>query len=159
SIQTLSYDLSFTLPASPTEPITGDEIIRFSTKDVTQPLVLDFSPGADYLKSVSVGGRPSKYRVVKDHIIIPTSELASEDNVIDIDFRAGDAPLNRNPEFMYTLFVPARAHLAFPCFDQPNLKARFSLELNVPKDWQAVANGAETFREPAGDGVRIRYAE
>ncbi|HLH32740.1 MAG TPA: M1 family aminopeptidase [Terriglobia bacterium] len=159
SIDSLSYDLSFTIPSNPSEPITGHEIIRFSTKDITQPLVLDFTPGADYLKSISIAGRPSHYRLVQDHIIIPTQELASEENAIDIQFRAGDASLNRNPEFMYTLFVPARAHLAFPCFDQPNLKARFSLELNIPKEWQAVSNGAETFHEAAGDQVRIRYAE
>jgi len=158
SIESLSYDLSFTIPATSSEPITGHEIIRFSTKDLTQPVVLDFSPGADYLKSVTIVGRSSHYRLVQDHIIIPTSEIASEDNAIEINFRAGDASLNRNPDFMYTLFVPARAHLAFPCFDQPNLKARFSLELNIPKEWQAVANGAETFHEPAGDRMRIRYA-
>jgi aminopeptidase N len=159
SIGSLSYELSFKLPASPTEPITGHETIKFSTKDVTEPLVLDFTPGADHLTSISIAGRPSHYRLVQDHIIIPTQELASEDNAIEISFSAGDASLNRNPEFMYTLFVPARAHLAFPCFDQPNLKARFSLELNIPKDWQAVSNGAETFHEDAGDRVRVRYAE
>src|SRR5262249_55730231 len=148
-ISSLGYELSFTLPAGPTGPITGREIIRFSTKDVTEPLVLDFTPGADHLNSISIAGRPSQYRLVQDHIIIPPRELASEDNAIDIRFRAGDASLNRNPEFLYTLFVPARAHLAFPCFDQPNLKARFSLELNIPKDWQAVSNGAETFHEDA----------
>jgi aminopeptidase N len=159
SLDTLTYDLSFTIPASPAEPVAGRELIRFSAKDITGPLVLDFSPGADHLKSISIAGRASHYRLVQDHIIIPPEEIASEENAIEITFRAGDASLNRNPDFMYTLFVPARAHLAFPCFDQPNLKARFSLELNVPKDWQAVANGAETFREDAGGGVRIRYAE
>src|SRR5215467_1855145 len=159
SIESLSYELSFTLPASPAEPITGHEIIKFSTKDVTEPLVIDFAPGADHLTSISVAGRPSQYRLVKDHIIIPARELASEENAIDISFRAGDAALNRNPEFMYTLFVPARAHLAFPCFDQPNLKARFALELDVPSNWQAVANGAETFHEVKEDRQRIRYAE
>jgi aminopeptidase N len=159
AIGNLSYDLSFTIPATPGEPVIGHEVIRFSTKDITQPLVLDFSPGADYLKSVSVGGRPSHYRVVKDHIIIPKEEFASEDNAVEIAFQAGDASLNRNPDFMYTLFVPARAHLAFPCFDQPNLKARFALELTVPAGWQAVANGAETFHETLGANIRIRYAE
>jgi aminopeptidase N len=159
SIEALSYDLSFTIPAVPAEPIYGKATIRFSTKDVTRPLVLDFTPGADHIGSVSVGGRPSHFRLVKDHIIIPNSELASEDNVVEIDFRAGDASLNRSADFMYTLFVPARAHLAFPCFDQPNLKARFALELTVPEDWQAVSNGAETFHEKAGNRVRIRYAE
>jgi len=159
TIESLRYELSFTIPAAASEPISGHEVIRFSTKDVSHPLVLDFSPGAGYLKSVSVGGRPSHFRLVKDHLIIPREELASEDDAIEIVFRAGEASLNRNPDFLYSLFVPARAHLSFPCFDQPNLKARFSLELNVPQDWQAVANGAETFHESAQDRVRIRYAE
>src|SRR5689334_24643488 len=34
SIESLSYELSFTLPAAPTEPITGHEIIKFSTKNI-----------------------------------------------------------------------------------------------------------------------------
>jgi aminopeptidase N len=50
--------------------------------------------------------------------------------------------LNRNPEFLYTLFVPDRAATAIPCFDQPNLKARFKLTLHTPTDWIAVSNGA-----------------
>src|SRR4051812_31563836 len=112
SIGALSYDLSFTVPASQNEPITGHEVIRFSSKDISGPLVLDFTPGADYLKSISIAGRPSQYKIVQDHILIPAKEIASEDNAIEITFRAGDAPLNRNPDFMYTLFVPARAHLA-----------------------------------------------
>src|SRR5499433_3554440 len=159
AIEGLTYNLSFSIPADPAQPVSGHVIIRFATKDISHPVVLDFSPGADYLKSVSVAGKSSHYRLLKDHIIIPKGEIASEDNTIDIAFRAGDALLNRNPDFMYTLFVPARAHLAFPCFDQPNLKARYALELDVPSGWQAVANGAETFHETAGDRVRIRYAE
>ena len=64
-------------------------------------------------------------------------------NRIEFEFTAGDEALNRNDEFLYTLFVPARAQLAFPCFDQPDLKARYTLSLTVPDGWQAVANGAE----------------
>ena len=159
SITNLKYELAFTVPAAASEAVTGRAIIRFSTSDITRPLVLDFTPGPDSIQSISIAGRPSHFRTVKDHIIIPKEELASEDNAIEIAFKAADAALNRNPDFMYTLFVPARAHLAFPCFDQPNLKARFALELSIPKDWQAVSNGAETFHEPAGGAVRIRYTE
>src|SRR5436309_10939220 len=159
SIEGVTYDLIFTIPAAPSEPISGKAIIRFNAKDVTRPLVLDFSPGADYITSVSVAGQPSHFRFVKDHIIIPSSELSSEENAVEIVFRAGNASLNRSPDFMYTLFVPARAHLAFPCFDQPNLKARFALELTVPEEWQAIANAEETFHESAQNRVRIRYAE
>ena len=67
--------------------------------------------------------------------------------------------LNRNPDFMYTLFVPARAHLAFPCFDQPDLKARWTLALDVPAGWQALANGAETARVEQDGRIQLRFAE
>jgi aminopeptidase N len=159
ALENLRYDLLFTIPADATQPIWGRATIRFATKDVTRPVTLDFGPGADSVQSVKVGGRASQYRVVQDHIVIPPQEIASDDNTIEIAFRTGEAPLNRNPDFLYTLFVPARAHLAFPCFDQPNLKARFALELDLPASWQAVSNGAETFQETAGDRRRIRYAE
>jgi aminopeptidase N len=159
SIENLRYSLTFTIPSRPAEPIDGHAVLQFSIKDTTRPLVLDFTPGADHLRSVRASGKPSNFRVVQDHIIIPKEEIIAGDNTIEIDFRAGDAALNRNPEFMYTLFVPARARTAFPCFDQPNLKGRFTLELNLPSDWNAVANGDETFDEATGGRRRLRYAE
>src|SRR4029453_16463449 len=64
-----------------------------------------------------------------------------------------------NPDFMYTIFVPARAHLAFPCFDQPDLKAKWTLALDIPAGWQALANGAETARTEEGGRVTLRFAE
>ena len=50
--------------------------------------------------------------------------------------------LNRSEEYLYTLFVPDRASTAFPCFDQPDIKARFDLKLDVPAGWVAIGNGA-----------------
>ena len=162
SISNLRYDLAFQIPAVVSEPLSGRATIRFALKDASQPLVLDFEPGAESIRSVSVGGESSAFRAVNGHIVIPADELIVGENSVEIAFRAGDDALNRNPEFMYTLFVPARARLVFPCFDQPDLKARFTLELTAPADWQAVANGAEMSRgAPAdgGNGVTIRYGE
>src|SRR4029079_9572332 len=42
---------------------------------------------------------------------------------------------------------------------QPDLKARYTLELTIPVDWQAVANGAETSREASGHGSHVRFAK
>ena len=159
AIADLRYDLALTIPADPREPIGGRAAIRFALADASQPLVLDFAPGAEHLHSMAVGGEPSQFRAVNGHIVIPAEELAAGENAIEIVFRAGDASLNRTRDFLYTLFVPARAHLASPSFDQPTLKARFTLELTVPAGWQAVANGAELARERVGESVRIRYAE
>ncbi len=159
SIASLRYDLSFRIPAVVSEPLSGRAIIRFALKDTSQPLVLDFEPGAESILSVSVGGQPSRFRAANGHIVIPAAELTAGENSVEIVFLAGDVALNRNPEFMYTLFVPARARLAFPCFDQPDLKARFTLGLTTPADWQSVANGAEVSRGPSGNSVSIRYGE
>ena len=57
------------------------------------------------------------------------------------------------------MFVPARAHLAFPCFDQPDLKARWTLALDVPAEWQALANGAPIETVPGKGRTRVRFAE
>ena len=146
NLEDLHYQLSFDIPAAVSEPITGRATIRFVAKDAT-PLVLDFAPGADHLTSVSIAGRPSNFQAVNGHIVIPAREVAAGENVIEIVFRAGDEPLNRNPDFLYALFVPARAQLAFPCFDQPDLKGRYALELVVPAKWVTVANGAELSRD------------
>jgi aminopeptidase N len=159
AIGNVRYNLSFSLPAAVSEPVEGRITIRLTARTGRQPLVLDFAPGAENLTFLAVGGKPSKFRTVNGHLIIPSDEVVAGENVIDIAFRAGDAALNRNSEFLYTLFVPARAHLTFPCFDQPDLKARFTLELTGPADWQAVANAAEAARELSGDRFRVQYAE
>ena len=154
TIRNLRYELSFDIPAVPTEPIAGRATIRFVATDTARPLVLDFAPVPS---AVTIGRRRAasrpRFDVVNGHIVIPARESTAGENVVEIAFRAGDSPLNRNPDFLYTLFVPARAHLAFPCFDQPDLKARYTLELTVPADWQAVANGAETSRRAVGDAA------
>ena len=69
-------------------------------------------------------GRVIGARWVNEHVVIEPAGLREGANEITIEFRSADAPLNRNAEFLYALFVPARARQAFPCFDQPDLKAR-----------------------------------
>ncbi|MDX1567313.1 MAG: M1 family aminopeptidase, partial [Longimicrobiales bacterium] len=55
-------------------------------------------------------------------------------------------------DYLYTLFVPDRAHAALPLFDQPDLKARFRLELEVPDGWRAISNGPVVGVETAEGG-------
>ncbi len=136
-VRDLRYALEFVIPAERTAPVTGRVVITFTLTDASRSLALDFSePGRVTSTSVKSLTR------VPDHLVIPPADLREGKNDITIEFVAGDGALNRNPEFLYTLFVPARAHLAFPCFDQPDLKARWSLTLIVPNGWSALANGA-----------------
>jgi aminopeptidase N len=155
----IRYDLAFTIPAVRTQPIAGRALIRFSLSDATEPLVLDYQPDrSGFLRRVEANGRETAIRQVNGHIIVPIEALREGENNLELEFNAGDGPLNRNDEFLYSIFVPARAHQAFPCFDQPDLKARWSLALDVPEGWQALGNGTELERQNAGGRTRVRFA-
>jgi aminopeptidase N len=44
--------------------------------------------------------------------------------------------------YLYSQFETADAKRLFACFDQPDLKARFTFTVTAPADWQVVSNGA-----------------
>ncbi len=59
-----------------------------------------------------------------------------------------------------TQFEAADARRAFPCWDEPDLKAVFGVTLVVPEGIVALSNGPEVDREPTDDGrVRVRFAD
>jgi aminopeptidase N len=145
AIRDLRYALSFVIPADRRAPVQGRVLIRF-TLAAPHRIVLDFAQPGDHVRSVRVAEADTPFTVKDGHLVIPATSTAAGENSIAIEFVAGDESLNRNDDFLYTLFVPARAHLAFPVFDQPNLKAKYTLSLEVPDGWQTVSNGAEIFR-------------
>jgi aminopeptidase N len=157
-VRDLRYQLTLTIPAERTGRIRGRETIAFSLAS-TAPLALDFEPNsAGAVHSVEVNGQTVSPTLHTGHIVL-SDGLREGENRVSIEFDAGDAPLNRNDDYLYTIFVPARAHEAFPCFDQPDLKARWLLTLDVPDQWQTLANGAEMSRAAASGRTRVAFAE
>ncbi|HEX7118310.1 MAG TPA: M1 family aminopeptidase [Longimicrobiales bacterium] len=159
TISDLRYDVRFSIPESRGEPIRGRARIRLRLGDAAGPLVLDFRQPPDRVRAVRVDERDVDYRTVNGHIVIPAAALGRAETEIDIEFDAGDEPLNRGDDFLYALFVPDRASQAFPSFDQPNLKARYTLTLELPAAWEAVSNGALEHRDVIGDRAVLRFAE
>jgi aminopeptidase N len=155
----LQYDLSLSIPEALASPLTGTTTIRFDLKDAGAPLVLDFDTSRDNVKTVEANGKPVPVTYLNGHIVIPAASLIVGANTLRIAFNAGDASLNRSTDFLYTLFVPARARLAFPVFDQPDLKGRWTLTLEHPAKWVSAANGAELSRTAAGDRVTVKFAQ
>jgi aminopeptidase N len=159
-VSNVRYELSFSIPLDRRVPITGRETVAFALSDASTPLAIDFAPNrSGRVRRVDAGGAPFDARQLNGHLLLPASALRVGDNRVTIDFDAGDAPLNRNDDFLYTILVPARAHEAFPCFDQPDLKARWTLSLEVPEGWETLANGAETSRGSRDGRTRLTFAE
>lgn len=147
-LNNLKYYISFQIPDSVDSKITGHEIIKFDfIKDLKEPLILDFRNPESFIRSVKIDKKVIKFKFENEHIIIPYSKLKNGKNQIEIEFIASNRALNRNKEYLYTLFVPDRACTAFPCFDQPSLKAKFQVEITVPNNWIAVANSKQLDRK------------
>ena len=138
-IKDLKYSLRFSIPEQKQEAVEGETRIQFTIQK-PQEIILDFRESADKVKEVSVNGQPTEYTFLNEHIILPQSSTIEGKNEVYIRFTAGNQSLNRNDEFLYTLLVPDRARTVFPCFEQPNLKAAFTLQLEVPTEWEAVSN-------------------
>ena len=96
------------------------------------------------------------------HVRIPAARVRLGANRIDVEFKtmvaaaAASIIRVRDPTdgatYLYTLLVPADANQLFPCFDQPNLKARVSLTLTTPLGWRAVANGERVRTDSSSRG-------
>jgi len=164
TVQEVEYSVRLTLEKDMKE-VSGEVRIRFVLDPDTEPagnLLLDFA-GTE-LDDVRVNGIPQDGGLAqeKGHVIIPEDVMAPGANAFAATFRspvaATGTPLTvyRDPvdgqEYCYTLVVPADAHRLFPCFDQPDLKAKFQLDLDIPPDWVAVANAPE-MDDTAGDDL------
>ncbi|MCT4179782.1 aminopeptidase [Elizabethkingia anophelis] len=142
TLSNIKYELDLDIPESKTDRISGTENLTFNYKKQSEvPLQIDFKENATSLLSVSVNGQAIKPVLENEHILIDQKYLKSEHNQITFKFLAGNSALNRRDGYLYTLFVPDRARTMFPCFDQPNLKANYSLTLTIPEKWNAMANG------------------
>ncbi len=149
------YDVTFSVPAKRDAPVVAHLRAQFLLKDRSKPLAFDFAQPVEKLRSMHANQQIIPPGVDNEHILIPSSALVEGENLVEFEFVAGDAPLNRTDDFLYALFVPARASQTMPVFDQPDLKAKWRLILNIPRDWTAVSNGKEAGRTdmPTHTGV------
>ncbi len=143
NVSNVVYDLTFNIPSNLKTKVTGKAIISFDLK-AREDLILDFQGdfnGTGYVYY----GKKNKRRSFKayyqnEHIVIPMQELQEGKNKIELDFTSLDKALNRSDEYLYTLFVPDLARSAFPCFDQPDLRAVFVTTLNTPSGWKTMTS-------------------
>jgi len=141
-ISKINYTLEFDIPRERNGDIAATETLSFNLTANDHTLQLDFKENKSKLKKLAVNGQTIPIQHEKEHLLIDAKYLKKGGNQVKIEFQSGEGALNRNTDYLYTLFVPDRARTVFPCFDQPDLKATYNLTLKVPADWKAIANAA-----------------
>lgn len=152
------YELRFALKEHAAE-IGGSETVSFDSSEAGE-LPIDYRDGE--LQSASVNGKTVATDEVNGHLLLP---VVVGKNVATITFVSHAAAAGKaitryedkddGSEYFYTLFVPMDASMAFPCFDQPDLKGKFTLTLEHPDGWTAIGNTAGV----NASGTVTRFAE
>ena len=153
-LKDVRYQLSYTITPK-SDSITGHEELRFVQNADARGILpewLDFREGE--ISSLTVNGQRASTDIQNGHVELPAKLLKVDENVVVIDFKAPVAPAGKaitrfedkddGSEYIYTLFVPMDANMAFPCFDQPDLKAKFKLDVMAPGEWTVIANSPAT---------------
>jgi len=159
-IDSLNYEVYYRIMEG--ERIRGGVKILFNLKGLfsaenTFPLIVDFA-GREVL-GVEINGTPCPYALRDEHIFINSNYLREGRNRLSIDFFPDERPFHREKDFLYTLFVPDKARMALPCFDQPDLKAHFRLTLDIPSDWVAISNSKVVVDSIRGGLRRVEFAQ
>ena len=158
-LSNVSYDLTVNLDKQ-SDSFSGVTQITFDLVPNNQSdLTIDFDKGV--VHSISRNGQPVNFDYEKWFITIPASELAAGSNTLVIDYQhpyaTDGSGLHRfvDPEdgetYLYTDFEPYDAHRLFPHFDQPDLKATYTLQVTAPASWQVVSSTRETAIAKDGD--------
>jgi len=149
-----------------------------SANQTALPIILDWRKIAGHEKDSTISNVSLNGRAVSISTNWPPADAGGSDfaehlifrdgvqpgeNVIKLDFTSpiltSGSAITRyidkedGSEYLYSLFVPSDASTAFPVFDQPDLKARFTVNLNYPENWKVVSNspireGGSTIVEP-----------
>ena len=144
----------------------GTIVVAFATKRAAD-VVLDFR--GPRLFDVRVNGAAAQTTFNGAHLRIPASAIHVGQNEVAASYAALIAPAGAsiirfhddrdNADYLYTLFVPSDANALFPCFDQPDLKARLTLSLTVPAGWRAIANGITERIDSTRESMTVHFRE
>ena len=171
-IKDVRYQLRFTITPK-ADFLSGHEELRFAQNTDDRGILpewLDFRGGS--ISSLTINGQPASTEIQNGHVELPAKLLKLDENVVVIDFKTPVAPAGKaitrfedkddGSEYIYTLFVPMDAEMAFPCFDQPDLKAKFKLGVDSPVEWTVISNTPGTITGAVfggGGAKRTQFAE
>ncbi len=165
TVKSVRYDLSLDVTAP--DSAVGHVAVRFN-RNGTADAILDWR-GRRLTRITSNGTSVPLTAANGAHIRLPAKLLTEGDNTVELWFVSDIAPSGASiirthdqtdgSDYLYTLLVPADADQLFPCFDQPDLKARVTFTLVTSRAWTALANGSIAHADTSGDRITRHFTE
>ena len=147
----VNYQFSIRLPAD-NVPFSGSALIDFNLSHTRTPLTVDFVDGE--VLSVALDGKPIPIDYNGVFITLATEYLRKGQHRLQIDYRHNyrrdGTGLHwfKDPEdgetYIFSQFEAWDFNKVFPGFDQPDIKATFTLEVEAPAHWQVISATRET---------------
>ncbi|MES2855656.1 MAG: M1 family aminopeptidase, partial [Bdellovibrionota bacterium] len=164
-ISKVDYKVSLMLNKGADE-YKGVATIDLELNKTDQPLSIDFT--TKKLESLKIGGAAvTDFKAYKHSIEIPAKLLTKKMSIeiaytSDYDKTGAGFQRVKDPEdaseYMYTDFEPYGAHSFIPCFDQPDLKATFTVTVDAPKEWRIIGNDLVVKADSANDRTVTQLA-
>ncbi|CAG9332075.1 unnamed protein product [Blepharisma stoltei] len=145
TISELSYDITLLLTEN--SGFSGILKAEFFCQSTKNRIFLDFH--GKEVHSLSINNARQKSFIYKNSQI-DLNDLVIGRNFVEVEFEneyshdGTGLQQYRDKEdqevYVYSTCSPFAANRIFPCFDQPNLKASFSLSVFAPPSWKVIAN-------------------
>jgi aminopeptidase N len=161
----ISYSIALQLEeTSPT--FAGNTQVEFFLKKA-KALFLEFKDGK--VESVRVNGNEAKIEYDGFRIYIPQNLMKDGKNSVQVGYTAkysnNGSGLHKfvDPEdknvYLHSQFEAYDAHKMFPCFDQPDLKATYKLEVVAPQAWSVISTTKESVTAMTGTQKKWIFEE
>lgn len=165
-VSNVHYRLSLNIEQQATT-FSGTQAITFDlASDNTQPLTVDFEEGQ--INRLSVNEKTIQANYTRHFILIPPEHLVPGQNTIVIDyereFSFDGTGFHKRIEpdsgdiYLYSDFQSYNANRMFPAFDQPDLKATFTLDVKAPAPWQLISTTLENKIDDLGKQKHWHFA-
>ncbi|HEY2263931.1 MAG TPA: M1 family aminopeptidase, partial [Streptosporangiaceae bacterium] len=163
TVSSYEVDLDLTAPGGDETTFSSVTVIRFDCSSPGSSSYLDLTAPA--VREITLNGAPVSLDAFDgDRIALAGLAARNELRV------AASCAYSRSGEGLHRFTDPADkqvylysdletfdAHRIYPCFDQPDMKATYQLQVTAPEGWQVVSNMAPDSHLPEGDAVRWSF--
>lgn len=164
-VSDVHYDLDFTLTGEPTfSAITN---VSFNLSDTNSPLTLDLNQVT--ISHFSINGKKVYPNYNNRYITLNPGLLVSGRNTLKVQYTRAHSTngegLHRFVDpvdgrvYLYSHFEPAAAQQMFAVFDQPDIKATYTLSVTAPKEWTVISAMRESSITELGDTRQWKFPQ